>query len=452
VRFLRIAALAVVMAVATVAGGFAKDLICRLPRIGGYEREYDEAKHYTGANVTTLSQLKVYIQARGDTLYCQSNFVTHGYDSPTKLITSQTGLDVPTLMLNLVGDSSESGISQFDLMRAYPEVPVYVDQSVFTSPRFKNLDFGEATNVFHIGGDGTSRKAKSIFDGESTRWLVEYETSLFAPANVEGIEKLAAELRARPLSGSDLRFVSLTKNTSTQKKIQQLIPTENRIDFDLSSLEGLKKRLADHRGKTVFFLGHVEDGNFVTYDASGKVLFKAGVKEVQDAALECCQVSVFALGCHSGEATGRNGVLQAFNTVDAVERFHEALGAANYLEFLQRLACTGNDRLSLIADSSLLSETSSAAEFAVHRGDLKAADTTRDAPKVATLYYTAWRPTPPPPTTTDTSNTSESPFASGDPLQANTTSSSGVSGFSCLFVIALVVGVIVFIAKRAGGS
>jgi len=446
VRFVRIAAIAVVVAVLTAAGGSAKDLICRLPRIGGFEREYEEAKRYTGSNATTLSQVRVYIQARGDTLYCQSNFVTPGYDNPTKLITSRTGLDLPTVMLNLVGESTESGISEPELMQAYPTVPVYADQSVFTSPKFRDFDFGDASQVFHIGSDGTARKAKSIFDGGSRRWVIEYAPSLFAPADIEGIAKLADELKARPLSTSDLRFVSLTKNTSTTKKIAELIPAENRIDFDLSSVDALKQRLAEHRGKTVFFLGHVENGNFVTYDAAGKEIFKIGAKEVQDAALECCQVSVFALGCHSGEATGRNGVLEAFNTVDAVERFHDALGAANFLEFLQRLAGNGEDRLSLIADSSLLSDTSSSAEFAIHRGDLGKAETIRDAPKVATLYYAGWRPAPPPPQTTDTSGTQ------GDaPVQADTMSSS-MSGFSCLFAVVLVAGAVIFIAKKVGGS
>lgn len=447
-RFVRIAALAVVSALIAAASGLARDVVCRLPHIKGFEQEYDEAKRYTGENVTSLSQLKVYIQARGDTLYCQSNFVTKGYDYPTKLATSQTGIGGPSLVLNLVGESGESGISESELTQAYQTIPLYVDQSVFTSSKFKNLDFGDASRVFHIGDDGTPRRATSIFDGDSTRWLVEYASSLFAPADVQGIAKLAAELKARPLSTSDLRFVSLTKNTSTTKKIAELIPAENRIEFDLSSVEALKQRLAEHRGKTVFFLGHVEDGNFVTYDAAGKEIFKVGVKEVQDAALECCQVSVFALGCHSGKATGRNGVLEAFNTVDAVERFHDALGAANFLDFLQRLAGNGQDRLSLIADSSLLSDASSSAEFAIHRGDVSKAETITDAPKVATLYYTGWRPAPPPQQTSDTSGTQDSPLGNS-PVQADTTSSS-VSGFSCFFALVLVVGVIIFIAKKVG--
>jgi len=156
-----------------------------------------------------------------------------------------------------------------------------------------------------------------------------------------------------PFHAEDVGVLNLVAQRDTVIRAKELL-SANQMVFDFSSEDNLRHVLADKRNHIVFALGHVEKGEFITRNLEGKVEFRVSVSHLQNIAQDY-NITLVALGCKSADYSSA-GVLNAFNTVDAVQRLTYAMKASTYGDMLARIAepTTRSPGLSLIIDATVL--------------------------------------------------------------------------------------------------
>ncbi|HEV2799703.1 MAG TPA: hypothetical protein VGW12_04355, partial [Pyrinomonadaceae bacterium] len=168
--------------------------------------------------------------------------------------------------------------------------------------------------------------------------------------NEPGTQNLTELYRSLEFRREDVRLLPLSVDSMTVNAFKEKIPAANQVAFDLSSAAALDASLAPHRGTTVFVLGHVESNSFVVKDAGNQAVFRIPIADLEAMAHKH-DISIFALGCHSASSTDASGVINKFNTVDAINRFNKAMRADNYMNFFDRLA---GDDIFMVLDNSVL--------------------------------------------------------------------------------------------------
>ncbi len=330
----------------------ARDTVCRMPGgIQGFSAPFHEAEKFVGGNTRSLSGMKIYVTVENGALYTHSNFITRGFDVPTKIATSSTDVDLLNIVYNLVGPEENSGISYERLEGGLRNLTLYVDQKFFANPKFNAFDVESAGKVFVIDSEGVARPTMYVRGGNGRpRIAMEFQPSLFALVNDPNVPTLKDLYRGLTFQKDDVRLLPLTLDSMTAEAVKTNLPAGNVLNFDLSSIEALDSLLVAHRGKTVFPLGHMEGDSFVTRDAGGKTIFKISLGELEALAKKH-NVSIFALGCNSASSTSRGGVLNVFNTLDAVNRFQAALSSSDYMQFFDNLS---GDEIFILLDDSVL--------------------------------------------------------------------------------------------------
>jgi hypothetical protein len=181
--------------------------------------------------------------------------------------------------------------------------------------------------------------------------------NLFVPAGAQDVAHLASKLESQPFSGSELRVLSLTTNVETNQKLREKLPEANIIVFDVESptKEGLRETLSHHQKKTVFVLGHFEKGAFVLVNPETHAEFSVSKEELISMARDCCQITIFALGCETALSDGGAGVVTSFDTMDVVDKLPELWRANNLLDAFEALTF-GDKGLVLVIDEQFVTE------------------------------------------------------------------------------------------------
>lgn len=343
----------------------AYTLICRAPGgIQGFDNHAARAKGHVGGETKSMSDMKVYVSAEGDQLYLHSNFLTGTSEVPTKLTTDEIKLGLSLLVYNLVGEQKYSRVSQAEFRRGLKDITYYVEQGTLTDPKFKSLGLDRMEKLLVVDSEGKARQTKKVNGGGRTRLAMEFEPSLFRlvdDPNGPNLKSLYNSLSFRP---GDVRLLPLTVDSMTVAAIGEKIPASNTVRFDLSSAEALDRSLAAHRGTTVFALGHIENDAFAVKDAGNKVVFSITLAELE-ASAKRHNIKLFALGCNSADSTRTVGVLNVFNTLDAVHRYADALTATNYMQFFDKLAA---EDIFILLDESVVGRARERLSMTIYRG------------------------------------------------------------------------------------
>jgi hypothetical protein len=315
--------------------------ICREARAAGFTDSYNRAKPHVGENTTDLSEVKVFVTVESNSLYLQSNHVSKGGGYPSKLATRRLE-DLPKLIYEMLAlEQDEAGNQFFDFSRAtfaqkYKDINLILDDRLTSDTKFGGIKLGPTDHVNLVDSKGHSWPAKQLVDGKA-EWVIEYYPSLFADpkADVDALYRLFYD---QSFSKEDVRLLPLTVDSLTQRAIEERIPIQNRLKFDLSNADLLRKVLADSRDKLVMPLGHIENDSYVVRGAAGEQIFKIPLQELDAIGAEF-NITFFHLGCNSARVTTKSGAASVFNTLDAVERLQQALDASkSYGQFFSELA------------------------------------------------------------------------------------------------------------------
>jgi hypothetical protein len=327
------------------------DVVCRSPGgIAGFGAEYKEAELYIRPDTRSLRDMDVFVTVRQDILYLHSNYVTRGFDVATKIATESAEFDLLTLVINLVNSEKQTVISRETLASQLGSVRFFVSADFFRARKFDPLNVEDAAQLFVIDDGGVVRPTLLIPDNSGRqRVVMEFQPSLYKKVD-DPSANINNRYGARQFVRNDVRLLLLSVDSTTEALVKEKIPAANTISFDMTSKESLERSLSTHRNKTVFPLGHIEGDAFVVRDAGNKVLFEIPLTELNDIAKKY-NVTMFALGCNSAQATRTAGVLNTFNTVDAVNRFATAMSSsATYMDFFHKLAA---DEVFILLDDSL---------------------------------------------------------------------------------------------------
>ena len=313
-------------------------LRCLLPRINGFDAEYERAIKYIGGSTTTdPMEMKVFVAVKGRELYVQSNYKRDGENNPTKLSSDEAlpaGVS-SALIQYLVND-------KFEPSEGFSHIPIYLDESTFASSYFQTFD--DSDNVTVIDGNGDKQQTATVlkFDNKRKRVVVGEDEIYYDPKSFADRRTLE-HLRSRRFDGSSVSVLSLVNNTETARAFEVSIPSANDLNRELNGLDeaGIYTALRGKSGTSVIILGHIEESSFVTYTTDGtEVSLRVPIEKLKMNA-QAANVNLFLLGCNSASAT-ESGIFGTFNTVDAVTRLGTALKAETVGGFLSLLIPDGS--------------------------------------------------------------------------------------------------------------
>jgi hypothetical protein len=244
------------------------------------------------------------------------------------------------------------------------------------------------------------QKRRLLLESGQAEWVVELRPNLFVPEVAQGVGSLLRKLEAKPFSVSEVRILSLTTNEATNRNLRENVPDANRVDFDVESptMEALRSALSFHAGKIVFVLGHFEKGTFLMVNPETNAEFSVSKEELTGMARECCQATVFALGCESAVSGGDAGVLTSFDTLDVAKKIPEVLRAQTYIEALSAMT-SGEKPLVLLIDERFVVEPELSEFTAVAYMPTSGGIEEGLGERVGTVLYSASPPGPKPPAT-----------------------------------------------------
>jgi hypothetical protein len=310
----------------------SSSLVCRRLSIYGLNDVSKRAKEWVGQNTSDPTATRVYVSVENDKLYLQSNYVTRGFEYPTKIATNKTDVDLVTLVFNLIGPSTDSGVSNSRFLRAYPKMQFFVEDKLFSDPTFNNLDFGGSPNVNIIGSDGKARKSTLLMTGEgpSVR-VVEFEPNVYAHAGLDDAPSLFRRLDLEGFNRSEVEFVPMLRDSETEAAVARLIPDANQLAF--RSVTNLEETIGQQTGKLFFILGKLEAGSIAAVDSSGREDARVPIEQLSSIG-DRNRARVFVIG---SSAPGENGAT-LFSGADVVQRFASALNTTTWGAFYQTLA------------------------------------------------------------------------------------------------------------------
>lgn len=141
--------------------------------------------------------------------------------------------------------------------------------------------------------------------------------------NIRNLKEFDSHLKNRRYIPEEMKVISLVKDSKTNRYIDNNF-SNNRIKYDFKKT--LREALKSEKRKSIFILGHIENGSFVTRK-NGKIIFEFNLNQIKTLEAEL-NINIFALGCNSGYYLP-HGMKNSINSLDAVKRFHIALKNKN---------------------------------------------------------------------------------------------------------------------------
>jgi hypothetical protein len=361
----------VAVAALYIGGRVLADVVCRRAAISGFDTQYAQAKNVLGKKTTSdIKTCEVFVtKGPDDYLYFHSNFISDGFDFPTKIATDKVR-DLTLVTANLLYAPSEGGkFSPADtekIIEAHKKyVKYFFDQTLFDTAGKISLDLGGADNLYVLfDGAPPPKRLTRLNPIRGPPYVAEYDRSLFVPVTSSSApQKLFSRLEMRPFKSREIRFVSMIPDSATESAIKTSAVSSIREQLDSPSKETLQDLFRRNSGRIVVLLGHVEGENFVATDAAGKnTLFTLSLTEIEQMAVTA-GCDAIMLGCSSALAGTSVGVNKPFNPVDAVGRLAKALNASNYLEFVRTLS---NEDMGLVFTDSAFDQSTKRVDAEVY--------------------------------------------------------------------------------------
>src|ERR1700730_903787 len=347
-RIRRIACLATILL--SSAAALSQSLICREPGIQGRDENAARAHRFLlPIDTSEISKAEIYVEKTAKGIYFHSNFVTPGFDNPTKVLTNETS-DFERVFVNLIFAGGKSTpYEQKAALKEYREhVQIYLDQSMFTEGGYPTIDVGDATHVAIVDG-----KTGKLLAGNSVERLDRASPPPILLSKILGCciygipphlaEQYRQALAQRRLDKSNVRFMSLVRDSGTEGAINKSTSLRSarlgEAGTPIVTLSQIESAFRSANGSTVILVSHVEGTNFVVRDPAQNVTSTIPVDSVRALASKY-NVELVDLGCETAQhlrtGTLGVGVTTKFNTVDAVHSLERALSQSqNYADFFQ---------------------------------------------------------------------------------------------------------------------
>ncbi len=130
-RFIQFLLLLLYFGLATTTFG---SVVCRLSYIAGYIEEAEAAKKFLRPKTSNIEKLDILLCVRRGTLYIHSNFLTSGFNYPTKMtlgseFCDQDEISFERIILNIISIEPGPDVEAV-MLKALSHLNLYVDSSV----------------------------------------------------------------------------------------------------------------------------------------------------------------------------------------------------------------------------------------------------------------------------------------------------------------------------------
>jgi hypothetical protein len=371
-------------------------VVCRLPRIGGFESEYAAAHKILSEGTTTdLANCEIYITRQGEDIYAHSNFRSVDssataakeprnefrpqspfsdlsfsfaqdkrrvhqvyHDQPTKIAEPLTKLrSLAQITANIAVDSEaalRTMAAEIDYAAKW-QIKYFLDPLLFAPDGSLRIEVGNSANLFVA--DPQSPPPKRLYPTRSARgpqWMAEISSSLMM--KVQGRfkpEQTMDRLQQSPVVKNHFKLISLLGDLSTEKELEKSSLAVNLVKLGAPTEDAIREVFRKNSRGTVAVLGHVEKDHFILKDTAGqKVILELPIEQLAALANEF-KCDVVYLGCSAGRESNSVGAINPFNPIFALRRLAAALNEAHYRAFLEKLS---GEELRLVIDDTAFTQ------------------------------------------------------------------------------------------------
>jgi len=324
------------------------DVVCHEPGIQGCRGSANRALSYVGvAKTHKSSEVKVYVERTQTGYYFHSNYIASGYSYPTKIFVSKP-VDAETAFLNLLfSEPPDMPARQQALTVMKKDATFLLDASVFGETGRPVFDMDSIQKIKVVADDGKLIDAETLITNNPPPLIISRVSGSYLygiPPHMANAIK--TRLDNRKYNQTEASILNFTMDSATEIALQKsstlsklLNPIQGKmIDSEVKLREAFSKA----RGKTLFFVGHVENGSYVIRNAMDTVVFSIEISNMRRISKEY-DIELIDFGCRTAQAIKGDalsfGVTTEFNSIDLLNRLEVSVsGATSYADILEKLA------------------------------------------------------------------------------------------------------------------
>lgn len=337
---------------------YSDGVICQNPGIAGYESAATRAKFFLPENTSRIENAKVYIEKDvNGAFYYHSNYLPKHSNYPTKIAGFPELRDAQLGIQNIVFPGykpSEGEIETFFLK--HKDIELILDESVFKKDGTSSFDFSEFNNIkLAKRNDKKLEETINYSQGWSQQELLVQAGKCCVYMKPRApVEIVLKKLKQKKYSKNRTKFISLIKDTSTEKAIEKSSLPNKNLDYSSNIAKQLESEMSSMRGETLVILGHVENNSYVVRDSSGKEISQIPIHDLRLNAIKY-NVQLIDVGCNTARQNSMGsssvGVAARFNSLHAVELINSAhTTAKNYSDFIFGIS---SEKLPIVIESEV---------------------------------------------------------------------------------------------------
>jgi len=260
--------------------------------------------------------------------------INENIDNELEILTSTNKSFVHKVNLNSIDEFFDLTFSEIKDIN----MEIYIPENLFFKYRIHLEKNEKIKNLTIVREDGTLLKTKLIKDELSLKRIIEIRPNFNIELNlINNIDEIFWLLK-QPLNPSDFKVISLfdksdlsTINTITKNIGELHLPFEKIIN------NGLNKSFKKLKNKTVFILGHIENGNYVVRGADSSIVQKIPLSQIENIS-NVYNISLISLGCKGGLIKNSSGFINNVRDIDIISNLDKALTSKNYEELFLSFA------------------------------------------------------------------------------------------------------------------
>jgi hypothetical protein len=344
--------------------------VCRAHHFQGMLASKQRADAVLPPNTTDIHKAVVYVEYVDNVLYYQSNFVTSGFEYPTKVkgdpAQNAVFSDATQVFKNIAFSAPPDPEAWNDVLTAvHNNVEFLIDVSAFDKNGIPRVDLSNIKNIKLV--DRQHGKSVAV----SVELLPTADPPPALTAKLRGcclygippftVEGLSEKLASKPFDRQNVHFASLFIDRATEQQVDQSSLVKSvRVKGDANNLNSkadLEAVFEKAKGTTLVLIGHVEGADYVIKDAGNKEHLRVSIDEVRAMAKKN-GILLIDIGCETTKAIKDRsfgfGVISRYNSVDAVASVQRAMSnAKTYRDFLENVSSPG---LKIVVDHSFMVE------------------------------------------------------------------------------------------------
>lgn len=273
-----------------------------------YSRVHEEFVRKSNGSIpfeqtNNISESKVYIDILGEEIIAVSNY-SEASNKPSDNSREGEKLDIKLLADNAGGTWNE-----------YFEQEVIINQKVFSKYSVENIE--KILNAKVLTPEGEVYPVKEFETGEAGQKIVGAEIYPNCYINVKKkFGNFVHFLKTKKIEPDEVIVSSLVTNTETNNALKEQLPDNHSI-FSCKNESEFRQEISKHKHKTIFLVGHIENGKFVNKNPNGEIVFEVEVERLLEISKDL-DVNILPFGCYSGQysPSGMTSEINSLKTVD----------------------------------------------------------------------------------------------------------------------------------------